>query len=84
MASTTDRQQLQGQVVAHALEHEQLGAGDQLGGALTAAEGVTSGSTSPWITTVGTSSAARPSARLPDARIERSWRATPEGWKHRS
>ena len=56
-----------GQVVAHALEHEQLGAGDELGGALAAARGDQRVDVAVDHQRRAPSSWRRPSARLPDA-----------------
>ena len=50
----------------------------------TPARNGTSGSFSPWITTVGTSSRLRASVREPEARMAASCRAVPAGWWQRS
>ena len=57
---------------------EQLGAGDDLGGAPPPL-GLTSGSASPWMTSVGMSSAAQRRRRGAEARMPASWRAAPAG-----
>ena len=68
------------QVVAHALDEQQLGVGDDLGRALAARPVDERGPRSPWMTSVGTSSAGqRPSDRLPEATMAASWRAVPGG-----
>ena len=53
------RPQRTGQVVAHALDHQQLGAGDRPRRCARRPPASTSGSTSPWMTRVGTSSCAQ-------------------------
>ena len=46
--------------------------------------GSTSGSASPWITSVGTSNSRNPEVRSGDARMAARWRGNAAGWLARS